>query len=830
MQITQNKFYLLVICPLLFSYRSSALTFDTSILAGASGKSDLSRFYENNEMPVGKHPLNIYVNGNWKGCYDVIYGKERDDIRLDWKDSQLLGINTQNIPTPATESAQVQLHDLVQGGRIETDPGSLSVKLTVPQAAIIRTEEGYVAPQFWDEGISAITLSYNMTYYNTQTKTPPKVNNDDFYAGLNSGVNLLGWHFRDNSTWSKRTSNEGQWENNTRYFRKPIAGLKSNLTFGDFYTPGDLFDSLRIRGFSINSEMKMRPNSQQGFSPVIHGIAQTNALVKVIQSGNIIYQENVPPGQFSLDSIQPTGSAGDLLVVIREADGTEQSFTVPFSSVPGMLKAGVTQYGIIAGQVNQTTIDTTPSFVQGTFSYGINNLITGYTGAIISDNYQASLFGSGWNLPFGAVSIDVTHANTKLENATNSGQSYRISYSKFIDSTATNFTVAAYHYSTKGYYSFNDALYSHESYHLLKISHEDYADNFYNAIDMPFNTKEATYTTRPKNTFTLNLNQRLTDSWGTIFLSGTQSDYWDSEQKKLEYQMGYSNSVGKTSYSISSSRVRDIQGKEETRMYASLSLPFSLFEETAWISSSVSASDTHYEQSNISISGTAMASNRLTYSLSESHSNNGDNMASLNATYRSNYSTLGTSYSKSTNFRQSGMSSRGSIVAFPWSILTSNEISNTMTIVEAPAASGLMINGDESIITNNKGLALVPYATPYRKNSITLAETDTHSGAEIIGNMANSAPYDGAINYLYFETDKRQTWELHATRSDASPLPFGTEVFNEENISVGYVGQASMLYLRAEHPPKRLRVRMRDSYCDITYPVFSLNSPTAICK
>ena len=84
-------------------------------------------------MPVGKHPLNIYVNGNWKGCYDVIYGKERDDIRLDWKDSQLLGINTQNIPTPATESAQVQLHDLVQGGRIETDPGSLSVKLTVPQ-------------------------------------------------------------------------------------------------------------------------------------------------------------------------------------------------------------------------------------------------------------------------------------------------------------------------------------------------------------------------------------------------------------------------------------------------------------------------------------------------------------------------------------------------------------------------------------------------------------------------------------------------------------------------------------------------------------------------
>ncbi|MGL5387685.1 MAG: fimbria/pilus outer membrane usher protein [Serratia sp. (in: enterobacteria)] len=830
MQMIQNKLYLLVICPLLFSYKSSAITFDTSILAGASSESDLSRFYENNEMPVGKHEINIYVNGNWKGCYDVIYGKERDDIRLGWKDSQLLGINTQNIPIPSTAFGQVQLHDLVQGGHIETDPSTLSVKLTVPQAAIIRTEEGYVPPQFWDEGIPALKLSYNMTYYSTQTKISPKVNTDDFYAGLNSGVNLLGWQFRDNSTWSKRTNNEGKWENNTRYFRKPIAELKSNLIFGDFFTPGELFDSFRVRGFSITSEMKMRPNSQQGFSPVIHGVARTNALVKVIQSGNIIYQENVPPGQFSLDSIQPTGSAGDLQVVVSESDGTEQSFTVPFSSVPGMLKAGVTQYGIIAGKVNQITIDTNPSFFQGTLSYGFNNLITGYTGAIISDNYQASLFGSGWNLPFGAVSIDFTHANTKLDNDTNSGQSYRIAYSKFIDATATNFTLAAYRYSTNGYYSFNDALYSHEDYHLLNRSYKDYEDHIYNATDIPVSTTGEILTTRPKNTFTLNLNQRLTDSWGTVFFSGTRSDYWGSGQKKLEYQMGYSNSLGKSSYTISSSRVRYVQGKEETRIYASLSLPFSLFEEIGWISSSLSASDTHYEQSNISISGTAMESNRLTYSLSGSHANDGDNMATFNATYRSNYSTLGTSYSKSANFRQSGLSSRGSIVAFPWHVLTSNEVSNTMTIVEAPAASGLMINGDGSIITNNKGLALVPYATPYRKNSVTLAVTDTHSGAEIIGNMANSAPYDGAINYLHFETDKRQTWELRATRSDQTPLPFGTEVFNEDNTSVGYVGQASILYLRAENAPRLLRVRIRDSYCDIAYPVFGLNSPTAICK
>ena len=82
-----------------------------------------------------------------------------------------------------------------------------------------------------------------------------------------------------------------------------------------------------------------------------------------MQNGNVIYQENVPPGQFTLDSIQPTGSAGDLLVVVREADGSQQSFTVPFSAVPGMLKEGVSEYSVVAGKVHQNTLEADPAFL-----------------------------------------------------------------------------------------------------------------------------------------------------------------------------------------------------------------------------------------------------------------------------------------------------------------------------------------------------------------------------------------------------------------------------------------------------------------------------------
>lgn len=96
--------------------------------------------------------MDIYVNGSWKGRYTVIYGEQRDDIRIAWKDARSLGINTTSVPAPAIAHGQVQLRDLVQGGEVKTDTSTLSLALTVPQAAVLRTEEGYIAPSSGTRG------------------------------------------------------------------------------------------------------------------------------------------------------------------------------------------------------------------------------------------------------------------------------------------------------------------------------------------------------------------------------------------------------------------------------------------------------------------------------------------------------------------------------------------------------------------------------------------------------------------------------------------------------------------------------------------------------
>ena len=60
------------------------------------------------------------------------------------------------------------------------------------------------------------------------------------------------------------------------------------------------------------------------------------------------------------------------------------------------------------------------------------------------------------------------------------------------------------------------------------------------------------------------------------------------------------------------------------------------------------------------MSGNALASNRLSYTLSGSNARGGNNTASVNTAYRANFATLGGSYSESSDYRQMGLNGRGS--------------------------------------------------------------------------------------------------------------------------------------------------------------------------
>ncbi len=79
---------------------------------------------------------------------------------------------------------------------------------------------------------------------------------------------------------------------------------------------------------------------------MIHGIARGTAQVTIKQNGYDIYNSTVPPGPFTINDIYAAGNSGDLQVTIKEADGSTQIFTVPYSSVPLLQREGILVYSI----------------------------------------------------------------------------------------------------------------------------------------------------------------------------------------------------------------------------------------------------------------------------------------------------------------------------------------------------------------------------------------------------------------------------------------------------------------------------------------------------
>ncbi|EOX3204561.1 fimbria/pilus outer membrane usher protein, partial [Shigella flexneri] len=124
------------------------------------------------------------------------------------------------------------------------------------------------------------------------------------------------------------------WQHIITWIERDIIPLRSRLTLGDGYTQGDIFDGINFRGAQLASDDNMLPDSQRGFAPVIHGIAHGTAQVTIKQNGYGIYNSTVPPGPFTINDIYAAGNSGDLQVTIKEADGSTQIFTVPYSSVP----------------------------------------------------------------------------------------------------------------------------------------------------------------------------------------------------------------------------------------------------------------------------------------------------------------------------------------------------------------------------------------------------------------------------------------------------------------------------------------------------------------
>jgi len=764
---------------------------------------DIGMFAHGNPVPAGVYRVDVQLNGNWKGRHSIPFELPRPNETVaqpcfDFKLLDSLGFDIDRIGAEARAGLQdrptcAPLGNIVPGAAATYDSGEQRLDVTAPQIAMLRRARGYVSPALWDDGITAGTLQYDyLVYHNKNTRSSEFSSDTSQYLGLRAGVNLGAWRFRYRGTLNDTSRAGSSYQNIAAYAERGIAPWRSKLVLGDATTDGQVFDSLAFRGIQLSSEERMYADSLRGFAPVVQGIANSNARVQVFQQGNLIYETTVPPGPFLINDLYPTGLGGDLSVTVTEADGSEHVFSVAYAATAELLRPGVTRYNLMAGQYRNRALDDKPSVFMGTVRHGFSNLVTGYTGVIGAEGYQAVAAGLGFNTRLGAIAMDVTHARTDLgQGATHRGQSVRLAYSKILPVIRTNVTLATYRYSSSGYYDANEAF-------ILRDRGLDDRISQYGS-----------YVGR-RNRMQISASQSLPDGWGSFSLSATRQDYWRRRGTDTEFQFQYTNSYRRFGYGISAGRSRNVaSGRWDNQVMLTLSLPLGSSVQSPHLNAGYSR-DSQAHTLQATLSGVLGEANQIGYSAFASTADNRHGARSTtvgaSGSWSAPFATLGASVSSGGGYRQYSASVSGGVVAYSGGVVFSSALGETAALIEAEGAAGAQVATYGGVRLDGRGRAVLPYLNPYRQNVVEIDPKGVSTDVDLKETSRRLAPTMGAIALVRFETETGHSVLMRTLDEAGRPLPFGATVTDEQGRNLGYVAQAGQALLRLPEEKGRVRI------------------------
>ena len=357
-----------------------------------------------------------------------------------------------------------------------------------------------------------------------------------------------------------------------------------------------------------------------------------------------------------IDDLYPIGYGGNLEVTVTEADGRKKTFVVPYASMPQLLRPGRTQYSITGGTLRDVSLTNyTPKLFQGTIQHGITNHLTGYGGVQASDKYLAWLGGAAFGSSIGAVALDVTTAHAQMPAQTFTGSSARVSYSKYFQATQSNFSIAAYRFSSNGFMDFNNAA------RTIAAQRQYLRDDTLQ---------------HAQSRLSLSFNQTLGDTGGQLFVSGYTQNYWNQTQRDLQYQVGYSNRWRAVSYSASINRVRNDNGRMENQYMLNLSMPLGKKVQAPQLSVNMAKQSGWGLTTQATVSGIAGSHQQFSYGVTTTHSGKADTAGSLTGQYVSPITTVQATYGQGVG-RSSSVELSGMVVAHPDDVTLSPYTGNT---------------------------------------------------------------------------------------------------------------------------------------------------------
>lgn len=738
--------------------------FNTSFLQGVQSTVDLQSLLAANSVMPGNYRVDIYSNETLVGRRDIDFRRRPDSNKVEacltTDMLEQLGVDLSKLQSAGKLAADdlSTCHDLpslIEHANMRYDAAQLRLMVSVPQIAMKRGQRGYIDPALWDYGVAAAFINYQLSSNRSVTDYANTVSSN---LGLRNGLNLGAWRFRNESNFNSSTGQHNSFKSNRSYVQRDITALKGQFSAGDIYTDADLFNSVRYRGIKLASDDGMRADSERGYAPIIRGVAQTNATIEIRQNNYILYTANVPPGPFEISDIYPSGSNGDLEVIIIEADGRRRVNLQAFSSLPIMVREHQVKYSVSAGSYSSNSEgQKSPQFIGGTLTYGVSSNLTGIVGLQASENFRALSVGAGRNTPIGALSLDITHSSSNTLGQLTEGSSVRALYAKTFTGTNTNFTLAAHRYSTEGYRTL--------------ANHVE---------DLTPTEQKRTEHSKTQTNLTINQSIGHNQKYGTIYLNASDQRYWGSGGSQ-SLSVGYSNYWKDLSYNLSASRSKNVDrhgpSNNDTLVNLSLSFPLGSTPRAprAYISSSTQKSS---DNTQVGINGYFSEKSDTYYSVQGGTTSTEGNNVSATISTQTSMADVNIGYSQGRGYTSQNLNLAGSVVGHSGGVNFGQPLGETFALAEVPGVAGVKIGSYSGAKTGSNGFAVVANMQPYRVNWISLDTRDLGGEIDIDKATQQVVPRRGSVVLARYPstTGRRVQFELFDVHN--KQIPFGAALEN----------------------------------------------------
>ncbi len=766
-----------------------------SLFGGGSQDINLNKFTTTDTIATGIYSLNTNINDRSLGQLTLAF-KHLDASRsavlcIDEELLQRLDLRQDFLEKlPKVECLTIK--NLSPDAYYDVDHSNLTLSISLPLDILNNRPTGYIAPSLFDRGVSTGYLTYDFNTYRSKNDGQKEITNN--YMSLSGGLNLAGFNYRHAGSFDSNGSSLGRYRSYLNSISTDILPLNARVTAGDFNTLTYYTDSAPIRGIQLATDMSMRPMSQRSYAPLIKGVANTNALVAVFQNGRKVYERTVPAGNFEINDLTAIGNNGDLTVQVTENGGEKHSFLVPLQGNMNLIRVGQLNYSLASGQYKLNNKVSDDYIAQLSFEYGLSNYVSMHAGTNISHPYQSYLLGFGTNTFLGGFKFDIEHSNATLAQSDRSGEKYQLGYQYNYAPFGTSLNVSS-QYQSREYLTLGNTM------SLRNLETLDHAE-----IENLFQTY------RLKQQFNVSLYQTLADhKYGSLYLSASQNKYWNSAKNYTQYNIGYSNTWNRLSYSLnfsqSASGFGESNNTKEKRVNLTLSLPLEWRSKRASLYSNIQHSDDYGKptSANVGISGTSGENNQLSYGLiaNNAWNDNGSNSSiSTNLNYSFPQIQIGAITGWSDQYTQFGVSARGAIVAHPYGLTLTNNLSDTFTVIHADGAKGADLVNAWGAKVDRFGNAIYSNVSPYEVNTISLNLKNLPLDVNLKANQVEVIPRRFSSTLVEFKTVKTSNILLNVHPAQNQQIPIGVQALDQQGQVIGMFGQSNQLFIEQPGPLK----------------------------